>query len=190
MHFTTIFTPVALALAVAAQNSFTINTPVSPQSCQPLLITWAGGVPPYLLSLVDGNNPSGPSTQDLGSQTGTTFTWKVNVDASKIGLKLIDSTGAIANTSPFDVLAGSDKSCIGQAASGASSAPAAGATSAAAPAAGASSAAAPGSSKAASASGSAAPATSSAAKPNGASTNVANAGVASLFGAALFAILA
>ncbi|KAH8823010.1 hypothetical protein DL96DRAFT_1620138 [Flagelloscypha sp. PMI_526] len=185
MQLTYLAAPVLLAVSAWAQNSFTINTPTSPVVCQPLLISWSGGTPPYILSIVDGNNPTGPSIMDLGSQNGQTFTWKVNIAPSKIGLKLIDATGLTANSSPFDILTGSDTSCVGQSSGApAASTPASGASSTA-PAAGSTAAAASGSKTAAGTSSSA----STSAKPNAAST-ITNSGVAGLVGAVLVAAFA
>ncbi|KAH8826630.1 hypothetical protein DL96DRAFT_1288491 [Flagelloscypha sp. PMI_526] len=205
MKLSTFIISAALSAAVNAQNSFTINTPGSSVVCQPLLITWAGGAPPYILSVVDGNNPTGAALEELGSQTGTSFTWKVNVNPGKIGLKLIDSTGLTANTAPFDILTGSDTSCVGKTSSGSaapsssvsgpassSSAPVT-STSSSAPATTSSSAPATTSKPASSttAPATSAPASSSsAAAPNAAATSGVNAGLIGMVGAAALAILA
>ncbi|KAJ7931528.1 hypothetical protein B0H13DRAFT_2308674 [Mycena leptocephala] len=105
----------ALAIGAAAQ-ALTINTPVpGAAECQPFLITWANGVPPYFVTCVhvQNNPPSGTPVVDFGQQTGTQLTWLVN---QTLGTSLIfqikDNTGLTASSAPFTITAGSD-SCIG-----------------------------------------------------------------------------
>ncbi|KII85009.1 hypothetical protein PLICRDRAFT_178774 [Plicaturopsis crispa FD-325 SS-3] len=123
---------VSLFAAGVLGQSLQINTPASAVECQPTLLSWSGGTPPYFLryasavmchlqptyifipfSVLPGNSPSSPALQDLGTQTGTSFTWSTNITAdTSVGLTLKDSTGAIAQSAAFTIQAGSS-SCIG-----------------------------------------------------------------------------
>ncbi|KAF8968144.1 hypothetical protein BDZ97DRAFT_1801148 [Flammula alnicola] len=131
-----VFAPVAAALFLAgsAVAQLTINTPLNVVVCQPLLITWTGGTPPYFLSLLPGNQPSAAALLDFGTQTGTQLTWTVNITAgtlselllfilihgfinlliqgTSLGLDLRDSTGALAQTAPFTVQSSSNTACL------------------------------------------------------------------------------
>ncbi|MER5546483.1 Ser-Thr-rich GPI-anchored membrane family protein [Streptomyces sp. NPDC002589] len=116
--------PIVLALSAAAVigttaakasavEGLTINTPSNPVVCQPLTLSWSGGQGPYRLEVLPGNQPSAPPLRDLGEQDGTTYTWTVDVpQGTSLGLKLQDSTGAIAQSAPFTVQDGPDKSCL------------------------------------------------------------------------------
>ncbi|CAA7267011.1 unnamed protein product [Cyclocybe aegerita] len=88
-----VFAPLAavlLAATSAVAQTLTVNTPLSVVVCQPLLITWTGGTPPYFL-----------------------LSWNVNITAgTSLGLTLRDSTGAISQSAPFTVQSGSDTSCL------------------------------------------------------------------------------
>ncbi|KJA26306.1 hypothetical protein HYPSUDRAFT_199053 [Hypholoma sublateritium FD-334 SS-4] len=102
------FAPVAAALLLAsnAMAQLTVNTPLSAVVCQPLLITWSGGTPPYFL-------PSAAALLSFPSQTTTSITWTVNITANtQLGLDLKDSTGTLAQSGVFTTQAGSDTSCL------------------------------------------------------------------------------
>lgn len=59
-------------------------------------------------SILPGGQPSASPLEDLGQQTGTSVTWLVNIAAgTSLGLTLRDSTGAVAQSAPFSVLASS-----------------------------------------------------------------------------------
>jgi hypothetical protein len=72
-----------LLAASAAAQQLTINTPLSVVVCQPLLISWSGGTPPYFLSVLPGNQPTAAALLDFGTQTGTSLTWTVNITAGE-----------------------------------------------------------------------------------------------------------
>ncbi|KAJ8084721.1 hypothetical protein PM082_003497 [Marasmius tenuissimus] len=56
----------------------------------------------------DGNNPSGPALEQLGEQTGNSFTWKVDIEAGKsVGFLLRDSNGATSQTASVTIQEGS-----------------------------------------------------------------------------------
>jgi hypothetical protein len=106
-------TAAILAITAAAQDGFTINTPSNVVVCQPILLSWTGGTPPYFLTIHDGNNPTGPAIQDLGSQDSTSFTWTVNIAAgTSIGLAVRDSTGQSVQSASFPINSGSSTDCI------------------------------------------------------------------------------
>lgn len=108
-----------LAAASVYAQSFTINTPSNAVVCQPLSIQWQGGVAPYYLSVLSGNDPTGSALENLGTVNGTSFIWKVNIAAgTSIDLTLRDSAGNIAQTAAFSINSGTDTSCVGQAVSG------------------------------------------------------------------------
>ncbi|KAJ7903519.1 hypothetical protein B0H14DRAFT_945020 [Mycena olivaceomarginata] len=89
----------AIALGVSAQD-LTINTPTQgtvtgAAECQPLLISWSGGTPPYII-------------------TGTSLTWTVNATVgTQLILNIKDNTGLGKTSAAFPVLTGSGDSCIG-----------------------------------------------------------------------------
>jgi hypothetical protein len=75
------------------------------------------------LSALPGANPTGAAVVDFGEQSGTSLTWKVNVDqGTSLGFTLRDSSGTTAQTAPFTVNPGADRSCVGQNPSGSSAA--------------------------------------------------------------------
>ncbi|KAF8149902.1 hypothetical protein B0H34DRAFT_678849 [Crassisporium funariophilum] len=103
-------------LATSATAQFTINSLANVVVCQPSLITWTGGNPPYFLSILPGDQPTAPALLDLGQQNGTSVTWRANLPVGTTGfLQLRDNTGTIAQSGKFTVLTGSDISCVGQA---------------------------------------------------------------------------
>ncbi|EGN99258.1 hypothetical protein SERLA73DRAFT_137520 [Serpula lacrymans var. lacrymans S7.3] len=103
---------VALLVAGAVAQSFTINTPANVVECQPTLLQWSGGTGPYYLSILPGSSPGSAALEDLGQQSGTSVTWTCNIAAgTSIGLTLRDSTGATAQSAPFTVNPGSS-SCL------------------------------------------------------------------------------
>lgn len=71
-----------------------INTPATLTTCVPAALTWTGGQSPYYLSVLPGGQASGTPLESFGEQTGTSYTWTVNLAAGQaITLALTDSTG-------------------------------------------------------------------------------------------------
>ncbi|KIM39814.1 hypothetical protein M413DRAFT_446740 [Hebeloma cylindrosporum] len=174
--------PIALiaSLASSAYAQFTINSLLNVVVCQPSLITWVGGTAPYFLSILPAGQPSANALVDFGQVSGTSVTWLANLGVGTSAfLNLRDSTGALAQSGTFTVLAGSNSSCVGQPVS-TSAGPGGDATS---------TPVSPGSSssKAATSTGSSTstPKPSSAAAPS----NYANAGAAAMIGAALLSLV-
>ncbi|KAJ6506637.1 hypothetical protein C8R45DRAFT_1208685 [Mycena sanguinolenta] len=102
--------------AIARHAPLEINTPVpGAAQCEPLLITWSGGIPPYVV--VVQTNPIQPTPLvDFGLVTGNSLTWIVN---ATLGQSLIlevtddEATGLHTVTSaPFNVLVGAGDGCI------------------------------------------------------------------------------
>jgi len=182
------------AASTYAQNSFSINTPANAVVCEPLLISWEGGLSPYYLSVLPGNTPSGQALENLGTFNGTSFTWTVNIAAgTQLDLTLRDSSGLIAQSAPFTINPGSDSSCVGNAVSGSAGTGTAAATSGSGSGTGGGTGA--GSTATSSAGGSSASSTStstsgSSSKSNAAyPANVAKVGAAGVAGAILAAFL-
>jgi len=91
-----------IALLIAASTAlaqFTINTPPAPVQCQPLLVSWMGGVPPYFLTIYPGGDPQGTPLETFPEISGTSATWFCNLQANtQIGFNLRDSTGTLVQS--------------------------------------------------------------------------------------------
>ncbi|KAF9791019.1 hypothetical protein BJ322DRAFT_1039267 [Thelephora terrestris] len=110
------FTVAAAALIslVPAVLGLTINTPGSVVQCQPVLLTWSGGTPPYYLSLIPAGQVSAPALETFPTQNGTQLTWTVDQQqGASFNIALKDSTGAVAYSDIVTVQPSSDKTCIG-----------------------------------------------------------------------------
>jgi hypothetical protein len=104
----------SLFVAGALAQALTINTPPDAVECEPTLLTWSGGTPPYFLSVTPGATPDGTALEDLGQQNGTSFSWNTNIAAgTSVDLTLRDNTGAIAQSAPFTIQAGATTACVG-----------------------------------------------------------------------------
>ncbi|KAG2076701.1 hypothetical protein BDR04DRAFT_1089882 [Suillus decipiens] len=111
MKFATIF--VALVSAVSAAFGLTVNTPSDVVECQPILFTWSGGVSPYYLTLVPGGQSMASPIKSFPTQTGTSYTWNVDLQANTIfNIALKDSTGTTAYSDIITIASGSDTSCL------------------------------------------------------------------------------
>ncbi|KAH7926305.1 hypothetical protein BV22DRAFT_1033021 [Leucogyrophana mollusca] len=99
--------------AAVAQSVLVINTPAIVLECEPTLLTWSGGKSPYFLTVNPGGDPSSPALECLGEQTGTSYTWTVNIaSGTSVGLELRDSTGDVAYSAPFTIQPGTSTTCI------------------------------------------------------------------------------
>ncbi|KAJ3734305.1 hypothetical protein DFJ43DRAFT_1064593 [Lentinula guzmanii] len=183
---------VALISGAYAQD-FSINTPGSLTECQPVLLQWTGGTPPYFLSVYNSGSPS-TNAETLTTTNSTSFTWTVNIASGQsIGFNLVDNTGAEKQSGAVPIQAGSSTSCVGQSVSGS-----AGATATAASSGSGSSASTTGSgssstapaSSGSSSSTSAAGSSTTSSSSNGASSQAAQLGVAGIVGVAIAALLA
>ncbi|KAF7305704.1 hypothetical protein HMN09_00723600 [Mycena chlorophos] len=131
-------TPLVLAAFFAAASAqLTINTPnnPAPSTCEPSLITWSGGTPPYFVvrfsslpsppfiaahespcrtsrSVVDGNDQTNVLV-NFGQLSNNSITWNVVEPAGTLCLLTIkDSTGAAQTSATFTVTAGVSTSCL------------------------------------------------------------------------------
>jgi len=107
---------VVVALAAFVGQAFAqalINTPASLLTCQPALLSWSGGAPPYYLSILPGGQSGGAPLKQFGEQSGTSLTWNVDLAAgTSITLAVRDSTGAVNYSDQVSITAGNDASCV------------------------------------------------------------------------------
>ncbi|KAJ3871736.1 hypothetical protein F5051DRAFT_422868 [Lentinula edodes] len=186
---------VALISGAYAQD-FTINTPGSLTECEPVLLQWTGGTPPYFLSVYNSGAPS-TNAETLTTTNSTSFTWTVNIASGQsIGFNIVDNTGAEKQSAAVPIQAGSSTSCVGQSVSGSAGATTTAATtgsgSASTTGSGSSSTTAKstGSSSGSSSSTSAAGSSTTSSSSNGASSQAAQLSAAGFIGAAIAALLA
>ncbi|EIW83975.1 hypothetical protein CONPUDRAFT_49912 [Coniophora puteana RWD-64-598 SS2] len=105
-------TAAALVSLVPAILAATINTPTNVVECEPIQFTWTGGQAPYYLSLIPAGQPSANPLKTFPSQTGTSYSWTVDLQSgTALSAALKDSTGAIAYSDKFSVMAGTSTSC-------------------------------------------------------------------------------
>ncbi|TEB34667.1 hypothetical protein FA13DRAFT_1729326 [Coprinellus micaceus] len=124
----------ALISLIPAISGLVINTPTGVVTCQPILLTYGQGTPPYYLSILPGGQVAGTPLHVWDPTNAESMTWIVDIPAgTAISLAVKDSTGAQAYSDTINVQGSADTTCLG----GASSANAAAASSsrAAAPAA-------------------------------------------------------
>lgn len=94
-------------------NGLTINTPSNVVVCEPILLTWGGGTPPYIVSVLPAASPSGPAVVTFPQTSATELTWLVNQQANTmLSLSVRDNTGGSDPSAPFTVLSGSNSSCV------------------------------------------------------------------------------
>ncbi|KAJ7118591.1 hypothetical protein C8R43DRAFT_96162 [Mycena crocata] len=122
---------VASFLGSVVGQALTINTPTpAPVVCQPTLITWGGGTPPYFIVIVDGDDHTNVLV-NFGELSNTSITWTVKEPVGQnLLLTIKDQTGLSQSSATFLVAAGGSTACLTASSSG--SAPASGSTSASA----------------------------------------------------------
>ena len=105
-----------LVVGVSAEDPVTFHVPSSVTACQPINLTWTGGIPPYRLdvTLIFDNVPN--ITQDQ-RQTGILNTWTIwTPDYASAGSKLevnVVGSGFSASSGGFmTVLPNSGTSCF------------------------------------------------------------------------------
>lgn len=97
--------------------------------CEPILISWTGGSPPYFLSLIPAGQPSAAALKQFPEQQGTSYTWLVDLPAGTgFTTALKDSTGQLVFSGNQQVEGGSSSSCVNTAIIESGSASGAGAT--------------------------------------------------------------
>ncbi|KAK1217267.1 hypothetical protein PQX77_020116 [Marasmius sp. AFHP31] len=98
-----------------APGTVTINTPTNLVTCEPAILSWSGGTPPYYLSMQDGNNFNGAAIKRFEQQSTTSMSWTVSVPSGKsVAFLLRDSTGQVSITAPVTVEKGAQDTCADQ----------------------------------------------------------------------------
>ncbi|KAF6757276.1 hypothetical protein DFP72DRAFT_1168521 [Ephemerocybe angulata] len=109
---------VALISVVPAISALTINTPTGVVPCQPILLTYGSGVPPYYLSILPGGQVSSAPLHIWDPTNAESMTWVVDLPSgTSISLAVKDSTGAQAYSDAVTILGNGDTSCLNQASS-------------------------------------------------------------------------
>ncbi|ORY74537.1 hypothetical protein BCR35DRAFT_254921, partial [Leucosporidium creatinivorum] len=104
------FALVALEGVVAQQ----IDSPTVLVQCSPVRLTFSGGAPPYVIDVIPGGDAGAVALESINA-VSSPLTWTVDLAAgTNVTLRLRDSTGAIAFSSPVVVQTSSDASCIGR----------------------------------------------------------------------------
>jgi len=130
-----VFALAALAIAAASPalaQQLQVNTITGIVQCEPSLLTWSGGQPPYFLTFIPVGQPSAAPIKSFPKQSGTQLTWIADLPAgTSFNIQLRDNTGATAFSDQENITNGTDSSCLntavtesGSDASGATSAPA------------------------------------------------------------------
>jgi cobalamin biosynthesis Mg chelatase CobN len=109
----------ALAALVSTTFALTIDTP--PQSalvqCQPILLTWREGTPPYFPTVVAPG--PGQVYKQFDQTDATSLTWVVDLPVgTNVNLGIKDSTGAQQYSATVQVSQGSSTSCLNASSSG------------------------------------------------------------------------
>ncbi|PPR05752.1 hypothetical protein CVT24_006691 [Panaeolus cyanescens] len=97
---TSLATLAAFVYLLPGVMALTINTPFGVTQCQPQLITWSDGTPPYYVSIIPeakGGQPSAPALRSWDPQSGNSLTWQVDLQPNtSITLAIKDATGNTA----------------------------------------------------------------------------------------------
>jgi len=108
-----------ILLGLTASSAFaqgpsgpTIATPSLVVPCQPFLLKWGGGSPPYRVSVLPSPLGSGPAVVAFPETNATELTWMVNQQPGTIlVLSVADQTGGSNPSAPFTVQPG-NTSCL------------------------------------------------------------------------------
>ncbi|GMK59873.1 hypothetical protein CspeluHIS016_0900900 [Cutaneotrichosporon spelunceum] len=105
---------VVLAVSAAAQAAFSITTPPALVTCQPSKLSWTGGAPPYILSIIPGGQPGAAVIKDIDTNLNVMqYTWNTDVvGGTHLTFKIVDKDGNIAYSAPITVQAGSSDECL------------------------------------------------------------------------------
>ncbi|WFD33818.1 hypothetical protein MCUN1_000638 [Malassezia cuniculi] len=120
----------AITLAVAGAVSaadFKVNTPMNVAQCQPAQLSWSGGQSPYYPSLSQPGDTSkklDADGADFSQTDATSLTWKQVTlkEGTQFLVVVRDSTGAVQNSAPVTVSAGSTSCMSGSSSGGAAAA--------------------------------------------------------------------
>lgn len=105
MHFST--TAISLTAVAAASlawaQSFTVATPSSLITCQPIQLSWSGGTPPYFPRVTQGGGTT-DTLKTFDQQSGTTLTWNVDIaSGTSVTITVSDSTGITQGSAPVTI---------------------------------------------------------------------------------------
>ncbi|KAG9007628.1 hypothetical protein FRB94_014146 [Tulasnella sp. JGI-2019a] len=117
MRFTSI--AVVLSAAAAAVAQLTIQTPASVNQCQPVLLNFSGGTPPYIVTVQPQGQLAATPLATFPTTSANSLTWNVALVANTlITLEIRDATGATQASGPITVGTGTgDTSCLNGSAS-------------------------------------------------------------------------
>ncbi|KAK7463537.1 hypothetical protein VKT23_006885 [Stygiomarasmius scandens] len=102
----------AASIRGVAADPFQINTPQSVKQCEPVDLSWSGGVAPFNIIAVPSADPCADALQDLGDIDQWTKKWTPKLPAgSTVVLSLLDTTGEETWSGEITVEAGDD-SCV------------------------------------------------------------------------------
>ncbi|ORY34067.1 hypothetical protein BCR39DRAFT_463001 [Naematelia encephala] len=94
----------AVGLVGTAVHGLTVSSPASLTQCQPAALSWSDGTAPYYVDILPGGQPSATALENLGEQSGTSYTWTVNIAAgTSITVRVTDSTGVINYSSAVTI---------------------------------------------------------------------------------------
>lgn len=110
------FAAAAALLAVAPfamGQQMQINSLSGVVECEPILISWTGGTPPYYLSFIPAGQPSAPAIKQFPPQQGTSYTWVVDLPSgTSFTSELKDASGQPVYSGTQTVEAGSNSDCV------------------------------------------------------------------------------
>ncbi|KAH9940988.1 hypothetical protein B0H21DRAFT_871247 [Amylocystis lapponica] len=99
-----IATAIVLAGLVPFSYQFTVNSPASVTECEPTMLSWNGGVPPYYPALIPPGQPGGQAIKQFPETNSTSLTWRVDLPAGTgFSISLTDSTGQTVYSSTENV---------------------------------------------------------------------------------------
>ncbi|RXW24300.1 hypothetical protein EST38_g1567 [Candolleomyces aberdarensis] len=113
----------ALISVIPAIAGLVINTPTGVVTCQPMMLSYGQGTPPYYVSILPGGQVSGTPYHTWPATDATSMTWVVDLPGgTAVSLVVKDGTGAQAYSDAITIQPGSDSSCLNGAAAANSSA--------------------------------------------------------------------
>jgi len=117
------------AIMAASVSALTVNSPASLTQCVPVALGWNAGTAPYFVAIIPGGDSAASPLQDLGQQTGNSYTWTPALAAgTSITVRVSDSNGDVNYSSQVTIMAGSSTDCLNAASSAASGSSTASAT--------------------------------------------------------------
>ncbi|ODO03326.1 hypothetical protein L198_02171 [Cryptococcus wingfieldii CBS 7118] len=110
-----------LASVTGVATALTINSPASLIECQPTSLSWSDGTSPYYLAIIHGGEVSSSAYESFDAVDSSPYTWTVNLaSGTNVTIRVTDSDGTIAYSSPVVIQSGSSSSCLTSSISGVS----------------------------------------------------------------------